>query len=363
MISGADAATPRGEIANEFRRAAEVLFKDAPLYRALCGYVADTPELLRLAGHARPGQSAVLMLLGAVHEAILAELVSRPGADHPLAAMYTAGNLDGDVNGSSLAALFTEFCARRRAELETVIATGRVQTNEIGRSVYLRLAAEWLGQVVSTRQLSWIELGASAGLNLLWDRFEITWVRDGQPFVRGDPASGVRLECSLSGAPSPVEAGSRAPAVVERLGVDIDPPDLSQANHVNRVLAFVWADHQERLARTRAAITAHRAHGITVVAGDATTDLIAHARAMRSDTLLCVAHTFLTSQLPASRAARIDEQLATLSEQRQVARIAVEWIEDETRAFAELWQRGSFERTWLGRGHPHGRSIEWWAHS
>ena len=110
---------------------------------------------------------------------------------------------------------------------------GPPQTNEPMRSAalcpgFLTVAA------LTGLPLVTSELGASAGLNQLWDRFayrfgDASW---------GDAAAPVRIEPDWQGPPPPLPAAQ----VVERAGCDRAPPSIERPEDRLRLLSFVWAD-------------------------------------------------------------------------------------------------------------------------
>lgn len=130
------------------------------------------------------------------------------------------------------------------------------QTNETGRSAILLAAASDLTARLGL-PLVVSELGASAGLNLWFDRYSLS-VADGRI---GSPDSPVLLSPDWIG-PSPAVTPIRIQA---RRGVDLNPLDPEQDG--GRLLAYVWADQPERLSRLLAALTL--AEGGVVDAGDA----------------------------------------------------------------------------------------------
>ncbi|HBR62030.1 MAG TPA: DUF2332 domain-containing protein, partial [Rhodobacteraceae bacterium] len=93
------------------------------------------------------------------------------------------------------------------------------------------------------------ELGASAGLNLGFDRFALN-----VPGHRFGPDQPV-----LDLAPDwhgPVPTGLW-PHIAERRGVDLNPLDPTKPEDATRLIAYLWPDQPERIARTRAAIAHH----------------------------------------------------------------------------------------------------------
>src|SRR5262249_32515842 len=150
--------------------------------------VSVDEDLLQLIGLAPPAGRQPLVLLAAVHHLLLG------GLDHPLAAVY-AGESDADP-----APLFRDVCLSRRDAVLELLATRRTQTNECARSAALVPALAWVAQRVPG-PLALVDVGASAGLNLLCDRYRIDYGPSG---VVGPPDSPVRLECRVLGGHPPV---------------------------------------------------------------------------------------------------------------------------------------------------------------
>ncbi len=378
-------------LAEEFRQTGETLFAAAPLYRALCCGAAADERLLDLAAAASPGQSPVLMLLGAVHFLVLR------GARHPLSELYAevaaqwpaAAPAAPAAAEASWFALFRDFCLSREKEIRPLVAR-RVQTNEVGRSVFIRLALEWLALERSLGELSLVEIGASAGLNLCWDSFGMRLVfpdlgEDGKEVVRmaGDRRSPVQLRCEVglgeggeggegrprgqAERPSRVQAtlaglaaGAPLPPVVERLGMEIEPPDLERPAEADWLRAFLWPEQPERRARFDAAIDLGRRHRWPVVKADASRDLLRESARLRADTQLCLVHTYLVTQLTRETRSDLRAQIGQLSRAREVIQIGVEEPEDEVLLTVTFWKQGETvaERV-LGRCDPHGRRLDW----
>ena len=349
------------ETAQVFEEASRALFRHAPLYRALSAGAARDPFLLGLAAGSRPGQSPALMLLAAVHDLILR------GVSHPLAAVYE--DLAAGRPPTPLAPLaedpfplFRDFCAEHVEAIRPLVETRSVQTNEVGRSVYIRLGLEWLGLCRGAQPVSLVEIGASAGLNLCWDRYAMQLVLPDGDLWAGDPASPVRLRCEVREGTIPRQRGAQAPEIVERLGLELDPPDLESPEEVRWLTALLWADHPERIARFRAAVELARRAPWPVLRADVSRDLVRGCAGLRSDTLLCVVHTYLTTQLTPELRRGLEGQLARLSEDREVVQIGAEQPQGDTRLAAAVWRNGRMEREeTLATGAPHAQWIAWCA--
>lgn len=125
-----------------------------------------------------------------------------------------------------------------------------VQTNEPGRAAVLFSALLWLAHCHSL-PVRLLEIGASAGLNLLADRF--CYVVEGA--VLGEPTSPVRFSDPWRPPPDVdlAEAAGRL-RIVEREGCDPAPLDPCDPDDRLTVLSYIWPDERERLERTRAAL-------------------------------------------------------------------------------------------------------------
>ncbi len=225
------------------------------------------------------------------------------------------------------------------------------QTNEVGRSAVLMsgllVVADLFGQPMQL-----LELGASAGLNLLLDRysFELGGIR------AGDGESALRLSPEWKGGPPP-----DAPVeVVWRRGVDLHPLDARSDG--DRLLAYLWPDQARRLAQLEAALAIAARDPPQVDPGDAADWLEARlAEWQEAGATRVVLHSIAFQYFPDGTKARI---AAAMEKAGTVA----------TPAAPLAWLRYEFDpddraalrlRTWPGEDrllawcHPHGARVEW----
>jgi hypothetical protein len=179
----------------------------------------------------------------------------------------------------------------RRAEVEALIMSRRTQTNEPARCATLLPLLASLPQ-----PLALLEVGASAGLCLLPDRYAYDYgdlrLGDGPPVLR----------CRLSG-PAPAPA---IPGVAWRAGLDLSPVDIGNPESVRWLEALIWPGptEAERLANLHGALEVARADPPRVIRGDLTKDLPALAAEAPRDATLVVFHTAVLAYVPtAGRAA------------------------------------------------------------
>jgi hypothetical protein len=165
------------------------------------------------------------------------------GRDSRLARHYPSV---GGKPGPDFAIDFIGYMRDHLDEIESGLES-QVQTNEVGRCVVPLTVSHWLTSMGIT-EYDHLEVGASAGLNLNFDRYYA-----GVKTLRmGDPESGVRFDGSwFDGMPDVPKSAAR---VVRRRGVDPFPIDITNEVEELRLLSFIWPDQRERLERTKAAI-------------------------------------------------------------------------------------------------------------
>lgn len=226
----------------------------APLYSRLSAGIAGSPLLLELFGDAPVTAQVPVNLFAAVHDLLLADRTA------PLARFYP--NLTGRPDRADPVPDFLAFCVDRSAAIRESLATRLPQTNEIGRSSLL-LAG--FGRLAG-HEFTHLDVGASAGLNLLVDRLAY---RDGNSGQLG--SAPVVLDCVVRG--DPPRLAESLPLIVARLGLDSNPIDISDAGALRWLEACVWPDQADRFHRLEAAIEMLRADPVEVRRGDAVDDL------------------------------------------------------------------------------------------
>jgi hypothetical protein len=134
----------------------------------------------------------------------------------------------------------------RRDELRDAALHWKVQTNEVRRSAvllpgFLRVAA------ATSLPLRIREIGASGGLNLLFDRYRYEL----GPHRFGDAASRLVLGAEWDGPAPDLATPLR---VADRRGCDLAPLDLADPFARRKLESFLWPELLERRDRLRAAI-------------------------------------------------------------------------------------------------------------
>lgn len=245
---------PREVLAGRLRwQSAGCTFLGSPFYGALLDSAARDGEgggpawdVLREFAGEDEGSAIALRLMGAVHRLVLTGNLPALARHYP--------SVGGGGDASKAWPLFREALAVRRDDVTVLMRRG-CQTNEVGRST--ALLGGFLEVAHRTRQpLRILEVGASAGLNLLWDRYRYESARGGW----GDPASPVRF-ANVFDVPPPLE---REALVAERRGCDLNPIDPTTDDGALTLRSFVWADQLGRLALLDGAIEVARRERVHV---------------------------------------------------------------------------------------------------
>ena len=208
----------------------------SPVWERLCRWVAKTPQvrdrLDTLPGMARQPNRflGAIRYLGGPTE---------PGAD------------------------FVAWVDARWPRIKEVVLTRATQTNEPGRCAVTAPVLASLPQPVAL-----LELGASAGLCLLPDRY--AYRLDDRPVRLGTTYPGApELPCRVTGAApgDPLDL-----VLAGRLGVDLNPLDVTDPDTRRWLRALVWPGEEDRDARLTRALEVAAAAPPEVRRADLTDD-------------------------------------------------------------------------------------------
>ncbi|MHA1546496.1 MAG: DUF2332 domain-containing protein [Alphaproteobacteria bacterium] len=236
----------------------------------------------------------------------------------------------------------------------TEFLTHPPQTNEVGRAAPIMAGLQCaLAQFAFPVAL--LEAGASAGLNLNFDRFSH---KLGTQFF-GSETSSVRLSPAWQGASPPANELQ----VVDRQGCDIAPVDVSDKAQRVRLSAYIWPDQPERLARLGHAMEIGQHHRAPV-ARQAIGNWLEHVLApQRPGVLTFLYHTVVWQYLDGFEKAAAQASIRAAGQRATVdaplARLAMEWnpVIKATDIHLTLWPGGDTKL--LGHAHAHGTWMEW----
>jgi len=317
------------------------------LYARLAEGVRDDEALRAMTANARPGQPPANLLFGAVHFLLM------HGAQHPLREFYA--DLGGTDSGDAFPA-FRDFCHTHRDALLALIDTRVTNTNEVGRSAILhpgfRVAAE--------APLYLIEIGPSAGLNMIWDSYGIRYRKEGRTAAVIAPDAPLVIDCELKGEKIPPTG--QTPKIAGRVGLELNPVDLAHRDDRDWLRALMWPDQISRLDRLDKAIALFEKSKPEIRAGDALALLPEAMADAPQDAAICVYHTIAVYQFSTQMKETLDDILTVAGLRRPVTRLSFEMEELHVCELKLIRYRdGTKQERVLATAHPHGTWLEWTA--
>lgn len=265
---------PAASTADNYRKWAREAHGHSPAYESLADCVADEAAILAFLGTLPTAKRQPNLLFAA--------------------ARYLLG-VAPDIDE------LRDLVSHRQADLSQLLLERRTQTNEPARCATLLPALAQLPE-----PLALIEVGASAGLTLLFDRYSYDY--DGHTIPGSDPAAPV-LRCGVRGQ---VPVPERIPAIAWRAGLDLNPLDVTSQDDMYWLSCLVWPGEGDRAERLEAAIASARRDPPRVYQGDLRTDLAALAARAPADATLVVYHSAVLAYVPPADRARFAQAVGSL---------------------------------------------------
>ena len=323
---------------------------DAPIYARMCGAIAtgltrDSRTGARvLDWPGEPTRDALpLRLVGGLHALVLA------GRDAGLGEVFAGIATD---EAGIAARVNAALVAHDEALLPWL--DGPPQTNEPGRSGALMLGLIEIARRHGPR-LEVLEIGSSAGLNLLIDRYRF----DLGGTIVGPADAPVTITPEWTGEPpvaTPVE-------IVSAKGCDVQPLDATDPAVEAKLSAYVWAETPARAERLRAAIAMQRERGVDLVRADAAGWIEARlAEPQQPGVTRVLMHSVVWQYLPQDTADRIRAAMQAAGA-RATAERPLGWVmmEPDRAVGHQVVQVRSWpgHDDWqvLGTAHAHGTWI------
>lgn len=287
-----------------------------------------------------------LRIAGGLHSLYLS------GAQPELGAIYRGEAADRDTK------LVADAIRAHEAPLMAWLA-GPPQTNEAGRSSNFAAAMLWLAEMGLPPRFECLEIGSSAGINLMMDRYayDLGGVRVGPdkpamafaPEWQGDPPPSHEIE------------------IASLRGCDVAPVDLTDPQQALRLKAYIWPEHAVRFERMDAAIRAASERAPDLVEMNAA-DFVERelARPQQEGVTRVLMHSIVWQYVPKDQQARVTAAMEAAGAQATVecplAWVALEANRETHRheMVVRYWPGGE-ERRLLAEAHPHGAWIRWMA--
>lgn len=327
----------------------------SPFTARLCQLMADNlPDLgpvwekiISWEGDVSPyGDSIPLRIAGALHGVVL------EGKDKNLTAVYPPFH-----NKASDEQLWSAI--RQVIDNQSDYFLERLkrapQTNEVRRAGILLPGFLEIARLTGNNKFVMSELGASAGLNLYWDKY-FYQLGDRQ---WGSKAAKTRLQPAVTGLfPHTDEL-----EIVSRAACDLNPIDLSKPDQQQRLLSYIWPDQEDRMIRTASAINIAAENSVHVEQSDAVDWLKARLETIHDDLVHVIYHTIAWQYFPDDKKSE-GEAILKQAGSRATDRAPIAWLRLEADGdtpgaglVLTLWPSG--ETKILARGDFHGRWIEW----
>jgi hypothetical protein len=321
----------------------------SPLYAHLSLNVANDPAVLLLVQDADFATQITNLLFGAVQYLLLS------GIPHPLSQFYP--NLTDTPKPIDEAyPNFRAFCLENAESIRQLVTSRRVQTNEVGRCAALVPAFQAVAEQSTGRPLALVEIGASAGLHLRWDRYGYNYGKAG---YTGDSRSAVQIVCESRGLPPPLS--TRFPFVAYRVGLDLNPIDIYDEAETRWLKALIWPEHRDRVRLLEAALALAREVPIPLLAGNAVLTLPEALNQVPDDAVLCIFHSYTLNQMPVDVRSRTLDVISAHSQKRNIYRVSQEWYGNQDKPQLELYSydQNGIEAELLAYPESHGRWLEW----
>lgn len=339
-----------------WQRWAEQVADISLLYARLARAIGADEKLRSMAARARTGQPRANMILGAVHFLLLR------GATHRLVRFYATLGGTALARDEDLFPAFADFVSQHEVAITHLIETRVTNTNEVGRSALLHPGMRTIAAEAGT-PFNLIEIGPSAGLNLIWDHYGVRYARDGERVLEYEPGAALVLDAQLRGRALPPSGPSVQ--IARRIGLERNPVDLENDDDRDWLRALVWPDAPARLERLDRAISLFRGAGtkVEICPGDALENLLPVLRTIPEDEPVCVFHTIALYQFSAAMKTALEDILTIAGLRRPVWRLSCEQEDRAERFGATLamsrYHDGVCDTRRLALCQPHGAWLEW----
>jgi hypothetical protein len=325
---------------------------DAPLTARIVAAVAaqlDRPDPGAFVGRIRDwtgvplADALPLRAAGGLHALHLA------GTAPELAPIYAGESVDD-------AGIVAGVIARHEAALLPWL-DGPPQTNEAGRSCGFAAGLLWLADRGLPPRFECLEIGSSAGINLMMDRYAY----DLGGVSVGPPGAAMRFAPEWRGPPPP----DRPIEFASLKGCDVAPIDLTDPAQARRLRAYVWPEQAGRFARLDTAVAEARRARPDLVRLDAA-DFVEQQLALPQEagTTRVLMHSIVWQYVPGDQQERVKAAMtaagARVTAERPLAWVALEsnrtWLHHGLSV--RYWPGGEEEKL-LAAAHAHGAWLGW----
>jgi len=315
------------------------------LYELLSLHIAGEKEILRLGAYARSGQPIPNLLFGAVHYLLL------KGIDHPLKDFYMSITKNPDKM-ENCPPFFTDFCSKYENEIIHLLQTKLVQTNEVRRCAYLYPAFCYIYELTK-QPLALIEIGTSAGFQLLWDQYKYSY---GTGEIYGNKNSNIHLMSEIKSSNSPFFF-EEPPPVSHRIGTDLHINNVSNQDDYLWLMALIWPEHHDRRTMLREVAQVVNNNNLKLIQGDGITLIPKITEQVKDNSTLCIFHTHVANQFSHGDKVRLLDKIQKISRKRDVFHLYNNMFDGELHL--DYIIDGKKQMKTIGKTEGHGNWFEW----
>lgn len=315
------------------------------LYTHLAETIAGDSALLELAAQSRLGQPVPNLFLGAIHYLLLS------GIRHPLSDYYPS-IVPEPKDLKSIFHCFKDFCNQYEDKIIEILKTKIVQTNEVRRCAYLYPSFCFIYNITQ-KPLALIEIGTSAGLQLLWDKYSYSY---DSSKVYGGKQSYLDIHSEVRGGKAPF-LFDVSPPVSRRIGLDLHINNLNDPNDKLWLKALIWPEHKERISYFEKAAAHIHNEPLSLIEGDGILLLPKIASQIEIDSTICVFHTHVANQLSSEAKTMLKHQIEHLGNNREIFHLYNNmWDLD---LHLDYYIDGKKHQKTLAKTDGHGRWFQW----
>lgn len=281
------------------------------LYEYLSRQIAEDEVMLELSSFAKKGQPIPNLFFAAVHYLLL------KGNNHKLSLYYPSLAEQPQPPTESFPH-FKDFCLTYRDQIIPILKEKLVQTNEVRRCGYLYPCFTYAYDKVQ-KPLALIEIGTSAGFQLLWDKYSYSYNSDE---IYGDKNSTIHIQTEIKGENVP-PLSKIIPPVARRYGLDLNINNLSDPEDSFWLNALIWPEHHKRRGLFKQAVNCVLEHRdeLTFIEGDGVEMLPRMIEQIPNNLAVCIFHTHVANQMPEDVKHRLINTIKRISETRDVIHI------------------------------------------
>lgn len=333
---------------DRFKHFGEIEVKDkSPLYSILSLHIAEDPEIIDICSVIPEGQPVANLLFAAVKDLLYIQ------NDHPLKNYYP--EFKKDVKAPRYAYPdFKDFVLNNKQDIIKRLTTKYVQTNEVKRCAYLFPILHYIYEKTGTR-MSLIEIGTSAGLQLLCDQYAYTYSYKSKI---GNINSELTLSSVVREGDMPFFSSEDLP-IKDRVGIDLHVLNLMEENDVRWLKSLVWPENLHRIEVLDKAIAQFNKSDepIRLIEADALSCLEELAMECDTESILCIFHTHVANQFTIEQRQTLLDSVAEIGKKRDVFHVYNNiW---DGQLHVESFINGNWNEEFKIDTHPHGEWFDW----